>query len=168
LNKKHLKQRAYLAGFVDGEGCITIVRSAGQARCKIGYSIRVDVGQKDGKLMDLLYGLYNGHVCQELKDGKFAHYRWTVYGKSAYKILHDIEPFLIIKREQARLAMEFFDRSLKRREDSGRYSLTPEVIERNDSDWSKIRKLHKIYSQSHAAAETKFFSAPKSEAIVHP
>lgn len=168
MNKKHLKQRAYLAGFVDGEGCITIVRSSGQARCKIGYSIRVDVGQKDGKLMDLLYGLYSGHISNEVKDNKYYHYRWTVYGKSAYKFLHDIEPFLIIKREQARLTMEFFNRQTKRIESSGRYSLSPEVIARNNSDWKKIRLLHKTYDKSRAAAETKFFSALRSEAIVHP
>jgi hypothetical protein len=93
----------YLAGFFDGEGCITMSKKpSGSMR------IRGQVAQK----------ISESHILSEFSSrwgGSFTKFPgtnqpvvgWYVDSDELVKFLYEISPFLIIKKPQADLAIEF-------------------------------------------------------------
>src|ERR1035438_1061932 len=104
----------YLAGIVDGEGTITICRSEYVAKKTgnptIGYSVKVQVKNTDVRLMKWLKSRFGGEYYSDnskrpsnWKDS----YVWFHASESKQELLLAILPYLIVKREQALVALEF-------------------------------------------------------------
>ena len=111
----------YLAGIVDGEGTITIGRSEYVAHRKaegsrparqynsLGFHVKVSVKNTDLRLMKWLKNRFGG----EYYDAKSKNpswkdsYVWHHAAESKQEFLLAILPYLIIKREQALVALEF-------------------------------------------------------------
>ena len=107
---------AYAAGIVDGEGCISIYRKPFRngpfkGSDSSNYHLTVVVTQKDGKLVDWLYGNFGGSVSLlkkwERPDEKCWMHNWTLNYQKASEFLKDIMPFLVIKKKQAEIAIKF-------------------------------------------------------------
>lgn len=95
---------AYMAGFFDGEGYVGI--SSDKPAWKKGgvyYRMRVNVTQKDPTVLLNFKNIYGG----TLTKGNDGVWKWYIDGKKACAFLSDIMPYLIIKKEQAKLALEF-------------------------------------------------------------
>jgi hypothetical protein len=92
------EDRAYFAGFFDGEGCVHIERS------ELGYKLRVIVAQKRLTQLQRLESYYGGRVYTRPGDGA-SH--WQVNGLMAYAFLADIYPWVQEKRDQVELAIEY-------------------------------------------------------------
>lgn len=94
---------AYLAGFFDGEGCISVVRG--------GPTIAVAVVQVDRRPLDALAEHYGGRVAPhgKPKPGHRQAYRWQIYSANARVFLRDILPFLVVKRESAEMVLAMTD-----------------------------------------------------------
>lgn len=102
---------SYVAGIVDGEGCIRIVK------CKENrygnnlyhYRLAVYVTQKDYRIPLLLLKNYGGsfyvHPNYVRRGEKL--YRWYLYSQKAKHFLEVILPYLVLKKEQAELGLEF-------------------------------------------------------------
>ena len=93
----------YLAGIVDGEGCIGIYKNSGQ------YMLNLRVTSSDGLLMDWLVNNWGGNI-DIIRDRRPTHtdcYCWKIRGGKAIKLLHRIYDYLIIKKEQANIAFKF-------------------------------------------------------------
>jgi intein-encoded DNA endonuclease-like protein len=88
--------RAYFAGFFDGEGCVSIARQRGRS-----YSLIVQVSQKRLDQLERLQTEYGGRI--SIGDAG----NWVVIGLSAYNFLADIYPWLQEKRDQVELAIEY-------------------------------------------------------------
>ena len=109
---------AYAAGIVDGEGCISIysksIRNGQYKGILKNYHLTVVVTQKDGKLVDWLFGNFGGSVSLHKKwerlDEKCWMHEWTLNYQNASRFLKQILPFLIIKKKQAEIAIRFQDR----------------------------------------------------------
>lgn len=89
----------YAAGFIDGEGCIRASRN-----------IRVIVaGCFNPRILLLLQEQYGGNLCpyRAKKPKCRSGWRWEVTGKKAAKLLSDVLPHLIDKREQAEIALRY-------------------------------------------------------------
>ena len=103
MTSEHTK--AYLAGLIDGEGCISL------ALYKKALGLSVIVGMTERSPIDLLSSTYGGRV--KVIPGRTARHRqvfdWRIFGFAAEKILRDIEPHLLVKREQCALALETLD-----------------------------------------------------------
>jgi hypothetical protein len=98
---------AYAAGFVDGEGCITIATSSprkpnGVDRYRY-YHLIVTVGQKDPTILNWLQSLWGGKMYPSY--GKSSATLWKVWSEEAKAFLHDIRPYLKGKTEQADYAL---------------------------------------------------------------
>jgi len=100
----------YLAGILDGEGWIGIVKTEIRRNEKSArYYLIIAISNTSKELMDWLCSKVGGTYClakenrKEWKD----HYKWDLTGESAYKILQKVYPYLVVKREQAKMAMEF-------------------------------------------------------------
>lgn len=95
---------AYLAGFFDGEGYVGISNDRPKwAKGNVYLRLRVNITQKDDTVLSMLKDIYKGTI----NKGKDGIYKWYVDGNSAVIFLKDILPFLIIKKKQVELALEF-------------------------------------------------------------
>ena len=91
---------AYLAGFFDGEGCITVNANG-------GITLRVINTSKP--VLDLFKEILGGSIGDRTQKVNKRQYAWSAYGNTAYKILHALYPYLIEKQDQADLALEWFN-----------------------------------------------------------
>lgn len=95
-------ERAYVAGLIDGEGCIGIACSRGKY-----YSARVDVGMSEVALplLNQLQATFGGSVSQSRKQTEkwAAAFRWTLEGRLAAAFCLCIAPYLRLKRKQAEI-----------------------------------------------------------------
>lgn len=91
----------YAAGFFDGEGSISIVIGRGN---QIG-SLFISVGQIDERPLHLLKNLWGGSINLDNKRVS----RWRLNHQKARDALAEMLPYLIVKREQAEVAIEFLD-----------------------------------------------------------
>lgn len=110
-------QKAYTAGLIDGEGCIDIginksLYNRGLAK-NPQYIVRVTIHMTDVAPLEYLQSIFGGSVIKRNRTAKSYKphwkdsYDWKIASKSATDLLAEIEPYLINKREQALVALEF-------------------------------------------------------------
>lgn len=122
----------YAAGLVDGEGCIT----AKSTKSGTGMGIRVVVGMatKAQEVLARLHATYGGTlITQEPKNPQHAKITtWTLNGSEAARFLERVSPHIILKTEQARIAMEIesLRTSQERIGNRDHYRWTPVNLER--------------------------------------
>lgn len=87
---------AYLAGILDGEGCIRISMGV--------LHVRVNQAQKNRELLSYLHSKWGGCFYSSDKR-KTASLTWS--GRQAAKVLIAVKPYLTLKLAQAQLALEF-------------------------------------------------------------
>lgn len=116
--------KAYLAGILDGDGCICISpkrRSKGDKVYIVNY-LYVFISNSNPKLMEWLKSI--GGSVVELKPGAGALKRtgpvfsWSISARQAGQFLTQVVPYLIIKKEQAEAAIYF--QSLRKPHGKGR------------------------------------------------
>jgi hypothetical protein len=97
---------AYAAGLVDGEGCIYVQDSVRKGSGRRAYSATVEIGMAE-KAKSLLTAMQGGTVksSRPASDRWAASYAWTVSGTDAERCLERLLPYLVLKKEQARLAL---------------------------------------------------------------
>jgi len=92
---------AYLAGFFDGEGCVS--------GFKRGYP-RITITQKDPRPLMWIQSLCGGTLDQAQRSGCFGGgvYRWRLFaGKSVALFIEGVLPYTIVKRDDLRKALEW-------------------------------------------------------------
>lgn len=101
-------EKGYLAGIIDGEGCLRLSRSKNSRNGRPTYHIQVDISNTSRNLLNWLieklpgaaYYSEMGHNEPNWRKG----YHWKIAGnRRAIAFLREIAPYLIIKREQAEL-----------------------------------------------------------------
>jgi len=103
---------AYLAGIVDGEGCIIIRHQGGRKGTANGYALELNITNTDEALMIWLLDTFGGLCRWKVKKGltglmKRPSWVWWVSGKNAGAVLQVILPYLRVKRAQADLGLRF-------------------------------------------------------------
>ncbi|MGH2490440.1 MAG: LAGLIDADG family homing endonuclease, partial [Candidatus Limnocylindria bacterium] len=103
---------AYLAGVIDGEGCIAIRRTKRSGSMKsTRYAAVITVGNTSRGLIESLRAAFSaGCVTYRYPTKtKRGAYLWNVQSHVARDVLRAVYPYLIVKREQATVLMEFVD-----------------------------------------------------------
>lgn len=115
-------QWGYVAGIIDGEGTITICRSEYTTNRKAengrparqyhttGFSLKISVKNTDLKLMKWLKSRFGGEWYADKGKQPInwkSSYAWYYGAESKQDFLLAILPYLIIKKEQALIALEF-------------------------------------------------------------
>lgn len=103
---------AYAAGFVDGEGCIAVVRSFEPRRDLFQYGVNVVVANSDRRVLDWMQATWNGWVVAASGRQGLARPSWTwrsPTGISAEPFLTGIRPWLRLKAEQCDNALEMIE-----------------------------------------------------------
>lgn len=101
--------KAYTAGFIDGEGWMGIFNANGkniQAKTGRKYpGIAVHVIQKNRTVLDWLSKEWGfGSVIINKNNGAW---RWIIYAKNALCLLNEIMPYLIVKKSEAEIIVQF-------------------------------------------------------------
>ena len=102
---------AYIAGLIDGEGCIYICKEKKNGRV-IRYRVRLQITNTNKLLIDFLKNSIGfGYVTSGIKirDGWKTRYDWIVMNGQARDVLNKCIPYLVIKKQQAELAFQFLD-----------------------------------------------------------
>lgn len=100
---------AYLAGFLDGEGCFIILFDSNGV-----FSARINAGQANPLPLELLKETFGGIILQNKRSysSKFSNvllYQWTIYGAVMYKALLELRPYLLLKGEQADCLIQLYE-----------------------------------------------------------
>lgn len=103
----------WIAGIIDGEGCIFISKSKPPKKrpnINISYQVVVRVGMTSQLAINTLMNLvgYGSVHCKEEHNPYSPCWFWTVTCRDAERFLWWIEPHLVAKREEAQVALEFF------------------------------------------------------------
>uniref|UniRef100_A0A6M3JES2 Putative HNH homing endonuclease n=1 Tax=viral metagenome TaxID=1070528 RepID=A0A6M3JES2_9ZZZZ len=98
---------AYTAGIIDGEGYIGI-KYTGRKSGRRYRTLRVEVGNTNKILIDWLQLHYGGSYYQaKSKPQNRQYWKWGLSAKQAAAFLEKILPYLLIKKYEAALAIEF-------------------------------------------------------------
>lgn len=141
----------YWAGFFDGEGSVLIYRRTKTVPkgITIPYQIRATVTNTNHEVIRLLHSEFGGCVMeyQPVLNARRA-WKWTVQCRVAAAFLRVVLPHLVIKGDEARLALEMQDRiSLSRaRKHPGFYGqprLSDEEIAARDAIYFRLIAMRK-------------------------
>lgn len=105
---------AYVAGFFDGEGSVTIARNR-SAEYSDYHKIIVAIGQrsKHRGVLDRICSEFGGRVLLQLQESRVSknwaeHAKWQLQSRSeAERFLIAIQPYVVIKAPQVSLGLEF-------------------------------------------------------------
>lgn len=112
-------ENAWSAGIVDGEGWISVfknrvVRKDGTSN----YRLQVGVSNTDPRMCRKLQSLYGGSMSAEKNSKKYGrakpYYSWHLHGAQCKGFLDAVLPYLLVKRDQAEVALCYIDTIGKR------------------------------------------------------
>ena len=106
-------QKAYVAGFLDGDGCIGIYRVKRRRSSNWHYVLNVIFSQSRGdkmKVLKRIEGLYGGYIVKIARQPG-AHQAWALRmtGEKATQLIDDVYGFLYVRKKQATLALKFME-----------------------------------------------------------
>ncbi len=91
--------KQWLAGFFDGEGCICLTKRKDKI---LHHQLRIYIGQVDVNILMLIKSIYGGKV---RKGGRGVNLWEIGHRELQKKFLSEIEPYLILKKPQAQMAL---------------------------------------------------------------
>jgi|SoiMetStandDraft_2_1073263.scaffolds.fasta_scaffold00037_9 hypothetical protein len=132
---------SYLAGIVDGEGCIGLEHlSPTKNRKKDYYVCRLTVVNTSEELMKLLVSSLKGQYDTRKKiEGRKTCYRWHVFGKDLEQAILALLPYLRIKKKQAKLVLEYRNTVA-----SNGWLISDDVLAHRKTIWIECKKLNTI------------------------
>lgn len=113
-------QAAYVAGFVDGEGCLTITRARRVgSRAGFTYQATFTIGNTNLDALKRIQAMCgNGRILLSDKRTKLGHkvmYRLDFTANQIRHLLPQLRPHLFVKQRQAEVLAEFLGRRLSGR-----------------------------------------------------
>ena len=100
---------AYVAGIIDGEGCIGLHKNMQYKHPS--YTVRVYVGNTNEWLIQFLKIQFGGFITtKKAKDNRNQVWAWELRARKACIFLRLILPYLQMKRANAELALLFQER----------------------------------------------------------
>jgi hypothetical protein len=157
-----IEKSAYAAGIFDGEGYVDIYQATlSKASKSPSLMLRVVISQKDGRLMHWLQDNFGGHVQQARKD-KYSIYRWDIRSQAAARFLSQILPYIVVKKEQALIALQYETMKGKYLEtlkgSRGFRQLTEKEMQERlalKDQLKKLKREYSTYTKNGAATTTK-------------
>lgn len=129
---------AYAAGFFDGEGTVDIRYRKTHGGKYDRFELRCSMSQVNTEVLVWFQTNFGGSVCAR-KRGAIS--QWVVVGPMAADFLRRALPFLIVKRDQAVIALEFEETTVGPRTGTikGYHRLPHDVWERRLEIMTRLR-----------------------------
>ncbi len=136
---------AYIAGFFDGEGSITIhenCRPSPRGKSP-NHTLQISIGNTDPTILVLIHKQFGGSFSERkvTKPNHRRFFQWTVRAAAAKPFLEAIEPFVVMKKKQVQTALEFQNAKRLCRGQGNKY-VTPEELSSRECHRSTIRNLN--------------------------
>jgi len=143
IEELSLVEAAYIAGFLDGEGTISLNKShTYDEKRRTTYHLRVRITNTFPGIIDWIaqkVGHGNVYIKKTYCDANKQAWEWSLSGIRAVKLLEQLYPYLKVKKLQAEVAFEF-SKTLR---NSNRYKrLSNNVINIRDNLKTKLTKLN--------------------------
>jgi hypothetical protein len=135
---------AYAAGFVDGEGCISVARGFSTRSGRYRYGVQIVVANRDRGVLDWMKSTWGGWVVSVSARESGARQCWNwrcPTGLSAKPFLTGIRPWLRIKGPQCDNALAMID-LLQRGRKLGRVTLPQAWLEEQEKHYWIQRELN--------------------------
>jgi hypothetical protein len=102
-------EKAYAAGFFDGEGHITIAARKVKEAKGLCYTMRIGASQNNARPLSWLQHRWGGTVNAVKRKTTRGNttYVWMCFTSGAEKFLRDVLPYLQVKRRRALIALAF-------------------------------------------------------------
>lgn len=101
---------AYCAGLFDGEGCVHIARIHTKKK-NLTFQLNCKVSINHLFALELFRFFFGGSIRKEKQDESHNKsgllHSWSIFGDGAVNFLTHIMPYLLIKKPQAELALQF-------------------------------------------------------------
>jgi hypothetical protein len=111
MNITNIADLAWLAGIIDGEGSIFIMKQKRKDRERMyNYILRVSVQSSDKVMAFECMKITKEGATMDTptkKENQSNTYKWQVSGRKAAQILEQLLPFLRVKKDQAEAAILF-------------------------------------------------------------
>jgi hypothetical protein len=131
---------AYTAGILDGEGSIQINPAKNTNGIRY-WGLTIQIASTNKNLIKKLKKVWKmGWITKWKPNGSRKNrnsYNWRIYSTQATFLLNKILPYLIIKKEHAKLALEF-----QKYVANGRFSLSKKMSKQRTKIALKLRKLN--------------------------
>lgn len=132
---------SYMGGFFDGEGCITIIQLGKNVKQKTPhYKCKVSISNTNREVLEIFKKNFGGtiHIVPENKEkNRKKLFQWKVEHFSAYQFCLKMQDCLIIKRRNAELIIEYYEKSNPRE-----WITSIKEIERRKKLVKEIKKLN--------------------------
>ena len=142
MNKLLETEKAYIAGLFDGEGCVSIIKDdrTGQGNHKSpSYSLILIISNNNKEVLEWLNKKTGIGNLAKRKNQRL--YDWKLSRKGTEIFLNKIYPYLIIKREQAELAIEFCNHMNEKTGYNSKNPMTQSVLDIRESFRYKMSEL---------------------------
>jgi len=170
-NQRQAVLWAYLAGLIDGEGSFVIQKTSVEKIAKSSrsktpkYLAYFCIGMVDKAPLDLIRDTIGmGKVYEERVPERRSIWRIRFGGRvTLIPFVKQLLPYLIVKRPQAELLLEFCEKweTPGKKEHGYRDRVSEKELQRREEAYLKMRKLNAV----GAAATTKSRSIREDEAI---
>jgi len=155
----------YIAGIIDGEGTLRINEVRVKAHWNMSYHPLMSCGMTVREVPELLCKILGGSVREErVANRKWKPiWRWTLTGRiQIYAALKIIQPFLIVKKQQAQVLTSFCEGWVSPKRVYHMWVVDPKQLQWREEMYLKMRELNAV----GAGATTKRDSSREAEAIV--
>lgn len=132
----------WTAGFIDGEGSITIKRYNRNGRIVYQPFISCCQANPNGgdKAIQFLKDTFGGSISRYNQKGqRNATTLWAITSQGALQFAKRLYPYLTIKKERAKILIDYYETIEKGK---GYNRLTDEELKKRESYWLKMRVLN--------------------------
>jgi len=147
IKKISNEQKAYIAGFFDADGCITISKRKSASKLFINdYQIVFLIVNTDTNIIEWLKNVIGAGTSYILGKNSYNKnwrpcHRYQLTGEKARKLLNEIYPYLIIKKDRVQMALNMPMTRAKGR--SGKNGRTEEEYCEQGNIYNQIKKENK-------------------------
>jgi intein/homing endonuclease len=142
MNELPETMKSYLAGFFDGEGCISVSKFQGKNNRTPVYQLQVVIAQKVDVLAELceIAGVGTVHIKRD-KSG-VDYLQWRMSPREGVEFLKAVLPYLRVKKEEAILAIEFQEKQGHKNGSTGKGWIVPqELIDEKERYYQALRTM---------------------------
>ncbi len=147
----NLLHLAYLAGIIDGEGCIHIGYYFNKSQNRSTYHTLIQVTSTDKSLIEWLSDKFEGKAAlytkaQTPKNSRQTPYTWKVTGETLTHLCRSVLPFMVIKKDQIEIMLKmretFHDQHEPKKGQQGIQAMSQNLIDTRHALMSELRALH--------------------------
>ena len=137
---------AYLAGIIDGEGCIRLAKNCSGNKRISSHTANVNCGMTNPIAVEMLHQIFGGSIrdvqptCKNASPCKPLRYWYASGTDSVARVLLALYPYLRVKKKQAAIVLDF---CFNKRDGRQRGGLTQDERRWREDLYWQVRELNR-------------------------